>query len=298
MHFALMAFIGTLLAAVVPVSPEEVPSNSVTIPSCLIKLKNDVEVSAEEAGILDKILVKEGDQVAEGDLLAQLDDTQARVVEEVSRYKLEVAQTEAGNDINVRFATAAAKVSKAELESAYAANRQAPGTVPQTELNRLHLTLEQYTLQIEQSQHDLGIAKVTVKVREAELKAAIEGVKRRKITAPVAGVVVNLYQRDEGEWVQPGDPVMRLVRMDRLRVEGFLNAIQYSPSDVDGQPVAVTVPLPHGRETFTGKVTHVSPIVEAGPEFMVWAEVDNRLTPDGHWALRPGLTAEMTIRLK
>ena len=209
-----------------------------------------------------------------------------------------MAAIAASNDINVRFATAAAKVSRAELESAYAANRQAPGTVPQTELNRLHLTLEQYTLQIEQSQRDLGIAKVTVKVREAELKAAVEGVDRHKIKAPVAGIVVNLYERDKGEWVQPGDPVMRLVRMDRLRVEGFLNAIQYSPSDVAGQPVAVTVPLPHGQEVFSGRVTFVSPIVVGGPEFMVWADVDNRPTADGQWVLRPGLTAEMTIKLK
>ena len=80
MHFALMALSGTLLMGVVPVSPAEVPTDSVTIPSCLIKLKNDVEVSAKEAGVLDQILVREGDQVTEGDLLAQMDETHARVV--------------------------------------------------------------------------------------------------------------------------------------------------------------------------------------------------------------------------
>ena len=35
----------------------------------------------------------------------------------------------------------------------------------------------------------------------------------------------------DGEWVQQGDTVMRLVRVDLLRVEGYLNAKDYRPSE-------------------------------------------------------------------
>ena len=91
---------------------------------------------------------------------------------------------------------------------------------------------------------------------------------------------------------------MRLVRMDRLRVEGVLNAKEYRPSEIQG-------PAGRGRrdarprsdsETFPGKIVYVKPVVEGG-EFQVRAEVQNR-KQNGVWVLSPGMNAEMTIQLK
>ena len=57
----------------------------------------------------------------------------------------------------------------------------------------------------------------------------------------------------------------------------------------------VVVTLAHGqRETFPGKIVYVNPLVQAGGEFQVRAEVQNR-QDSGGWILSPGLTAEMTI---
>ena len=101
----------------------------------------------------------------------------------------------------------------------------------------------------------------------------------------------------EGEWVKAGDVVMRLVRLDVLRVHGSLDANAASPGEVQGQPVEITVALARGhRETFSGKIVYVKPLVEGGA-YEVRAEVQNR-KQDGAWVLNPGLTAEMTIQLK
>jgi macrolide-specific efflux system membrane fusion protein len=98
-----------------------------------------------------------------------------------------------------------------------------------------------------------------------------------------------------GEWVEPGNEVLRLVRLDRLRIEGFLNASDFSPSEVSNRPVRVTVELARGRkETFQGKIVFVNPLVQAGGVYRVWAEVVNRME-NNQWLLRPGLLAEMTI---
>ncbi|MGE0610128.1 MAG: hypothetical protein AB7O62_23755, partial [Pirellulales bacterium] len=91
--------------------------------------------------------------------------------------------------------------------------------------------------------------------------------------------------------------VLRIVRLDRLRVEGFLNASEHNPHEVMNRPVLVEVPLAHGRvEQFRGKVVFVSPLVEADGEFRVWAEVVNRTEGD-QWLLLPGLNAAMSIEL-
>ncbi len=105
----------------------------------------------------------------------------------------------------------------------------------------------------------------------------------------------------ESEWVQPGQPVVELVRIDRLRLEAFLNAYEVSPREVDGQPVVIEVPVRgvNGKEKlekFTGVISFVSPVVVADGAYRVSVEFENR--KDGnHWAVQPGLTANMSIKL-
>ena len=50
----------------------------------------------------------------------------------------------------------------------------------------------------------------------------------------------------------------------RRRPEGFLDASQHAPTEVADRPVKVVVPLPQGRQAeFAGRITHVSPLVQA-----------------------------------
>jgi hypothetical protein len=105
-----------------------------------------------------------------------------------------------------------------------------------------------------------------------------------------------MYRRS-GEWVSPGDPILRVVFMNKLRVEGFVDADKYTPDEIMGKSVEVTAFLPHDRvERFPAVITYVSPLVEASGEFRVWCDVENR-QHNGHWILRPGMSAEMAIRL-
>ena len=306
-------------------------SSSVIVPGCLVTLIEDLDVAAQEGGVLtgkarvfdehdepkfeintvynrprreyaDVVReVHEGRKVSKGEVLGQVDDRMTLQMYEVADYKLDVARREAGNDISVRYAKAAAAVAEAEVLQAKEANRQVAGTVPQAELRRMLLAHRQSTLQIEQSQHELEIADDSVNVRIAEKEGARLDLHRRQIESPVEGIVVEQY-RHVGEWVRPGDPVLRIVRMDRLRIEGYLDATEWAPSDVDGKRVSVEVKLAHDRvESFekeSNKIVFVSPLVEAGPRFLVWAEVENRKDQrSGHWLLRPGLTVDMKIHL-
>lgn len=298
MHSALIALAATLLLGEVQGLRAEAPVGSVTISGCLVTPIYEVEVPAQEAGVLMKLEVVEGQHVDEGQLMAGIDDKQARAAAEVAEYKLEAAKEEAGNDVNRRYAEAAAAVAKAEVESAVAANRKAPGAVPQTEINRLLLQQRQFELQIEQAVYELGIAQTSVKVREAEMKAAQEDVAHRQILAPFSGVVEKIHRR-KGEWVQPGDPVLKLLQVDSLWIEGFVDASRYTPGDLRGQPVLVTVSLPGRQEQFQGNVVFASEVIEAGPQFLVKAEVKNRQDPrTSDWLLRSGMNAVMTIQLR
>jgi macrolide-specific efflux system membrane fusion protein len=297
-----------------------------TVSDCLITLIEEVDLPAQEAGVLKELKtarlnidgtpaldaegkpqyveVREGLEVVKGQLLGRIDDELERKLKEVARYKLEVSKKEANNLISVRYAQAAHKVATVEVEQAKEANRRHPGTVPATELRRMQLAQKQAELQIEQSEYDLEIAAVSVSVREAEDQVADLQIARRRILAPVDGIVQERYV-DEGEWVRPGDPVLRIVRINRVRIEGLVQASRLPPARL-GKGLRVTVrPDGRQRQSVPGRIVFVSQIILTGSRFEVWAEVDNvRISSDGSgpeegaWLLSPGMKAEMTIHLE
>ena len=271
--------------------------DTVTLPNCLLSMDEQAEVPAQEAGVLVKIPVREGQQVAKGETLAEIDDALAKMQYNVAYYKLQAAEKEASDDIGIRYAQAAANVAEAEYQQAMDANKKVPGTVPLAEVRRLLLKHREMILSIEKAQKEMALAALQVKVSEAELKAAETKLERFRVTAPLDAVVVE-FSRHEGEWVQPGDPLMRLVRVDRLRAEGYVNAREFSAAEIQGRPVTVVVTLARGKkESFPGKIVYVKPLIEAGGEFLVRAEIDNRKLGDV-WLLSPGLNAEMIIHLR
>lgn len=291
----LMAFVlsGLCLVCSPPlVQAAEMPM----IPSCELVPIDEAQVPAQEAGVLTKILVREGDAATVGQLLAQIDDAIPRAQQDVAKYKLEVAKRQADDDVDVRFATAAAAVAKAEYQEAMESNEKTPGTFPRAEVRKRLLDWHKMELSIEKAKKDMAVAGWQAKVAGAELNAAAANVARRRIEAPLDAVVVELTQH-VGQWVQMGEPVMRLVRMDRLRINGVLDAGKYRPSEIQDRPVRVEVMIPHiGSQVFAGKIVYVKPLIENG-DLQVRAEVQNH-QQDGVWVLNPGMNAKMTIELK
>jgi macrolide-specific efflux system membrane fusion protein len=262
-----------------------------------VALIEEAQVPAKEAGVLLDVPVKEGQEVTVGQTLGQIDDRKVLMDARAAQAKLDVAEVTASNDVKIRYAIAAAGVAEFTFLKNAEANQKVAGSVPKTEIERLKLEWSRSKLEIEQNEFQRKIDGMDVRVRQAELEVANEEIERRKIKAPIDGVIVEL-KRHRGEWVQPGDPLLRLLRMDRLRIEGFINANKYSPAEVANHPVTVTVDLAHGRqESFIGKVSFVSPLVEPGGDFRIYAEVLNRQEND-QWLLRPGQNANMTIKIQ
>lgn len=271
----------------------------IPIQNCQVSLLDDVDVPAKESGVLTELPVREGSLATEGDIIAKIDQRIALLQEKAAQNRLEVAEKEATNQISVEYARATAEVAWAEILAAEAANSRVPGTVTTSELRRLKLQHYEATQSIKNAQKKLEIAALEANVARAELDAAKEGVDRRLVRSPISGEVTLRY-KNKGEWVQPGEPVLRMIRLDVLRVEGSVDPNMYSPSEIDGRPVTVEVELERGRrERFNGKIVFIDPTIQSNNTYIVWAEVKNAMSPDGrHWLLGPGRTATMTIHLK
>jgi multidrug efflux pump subunit AcrA (membrane-fusion protein) len=274
--------------------PTQSSAGIVQIPDCFVYLLEDVQVPALEAGAIKEITIAEGAIVKKGQPLAILDDREPLVRKLKAELERDAALAKASDDVEVRFAHASFAFSTAELNRLLSIEKKSQNTVSGSELEKAKLARQRDELQIEKAKLDLKVAKMTADVHQAEVDAAEIALARRQIVSPVDGEVVTVFHERQ-EWVSAGEPVVQVVRMDRLRVEGFVLASEVNVNEIAGGNVIVDVQLARGRkERFAGKVVFVSPIVTSGGKYRVRAEVENR-REQSQWLLRPGMNAMMTV---
>jgi RND family efflux transporter MFP subunit len=265
-------------------------ADEIKIQGALLKLIDQLDVPAREAGILTYLNVQEGARVTTGTALAGIDDTEARFAEERAKVELAIATQAAASDIAVRAGARALQASEAELRRAEEARLKLRDIVTESEMDRLRLAVDQARLAIEKSQHDLSIAKLQCELKKVEVEFATRTVARRQVTAPFPGIVVQIHKR-LGDWVAPGDKLLRVIRMDRLRIEAFLDSAQLIPG-LEGR--AATFTLESGAKpvsTYSGKLMFVSPEIDPlNRSVRILADFENP-----NYELQPGLRGTLTI---
>ncbi|MFN9369136.1 MAG: efflux RND transporter periplasmic adaptor subunit, partial [Planctomycetia bacterium] len=267
-----------------------------TLERCLVSLIDEAKVPAREAGVLVQLTVREGDMVSRDEVIARIDDNQPQMERRKAKAEHEQAVAKAASDVDVRYSNKARQVAFKAWEKAENAHKQSPGSVTEVERDRLRLEAEKTDLQIEQAELERKLSALAAAAKGVEVEAADNSIERRLIKAPLDGVVVQVFPH-QGEWMQPGDPLARVVRTDKLKVEGYVDAARWDPELVRDRPVTVEVQLANERrERFTGRIVVVSPLDESGGDYRVVAEVENRRDEASkQWLLRAGKTASMTV---
>jgi RND family efflux transporter MFP subunit len=260
------------------------------VDSVVLRLMDEAEVPAQESGVLTAVVVREGQPVKRGDVLARVDDRVARMAQLAAELACDEARQKAENDVDIRFAKKSLEVAEAELRRSTDSIERFAKSVSQSQIDVERLTVEKSRLEGEQAVHEAALNALEAKRKENELAAAKLEVARRQIVAPIDGVVVQIFVR-LGEWVEPGQKAMRIVNVEKLKAEGFVMADK-SGAELLGRPVRLSLALADdANATFGGKVAFVSPEVDPIPgQVRVWAEIDNR---DGR--LRPGQPVKMFI---
>jgi multidrug resistance efflux pump len=315
MHIRTIAVACSLLSAL-PISLssaqelENTPATNVEyarIRHAVVSLKDYVQIPAMQAGALEKLstkdgtIVKEGVRITKNQVLGKLDDRDAVARKRAAELDMNIAQGEvakAGHAILAAEKTVG--VAFQEVEQTRLVNEAAPGAISATQVKRQILTYERSKIEVDVAKQDKENAKETAKLRQAQDEVASINLDHHLIKSPIDGEVVQVY-RKIGEWVSPGDPILRIVNLKILRVEGFLKINDYQRQNIFGQPVVIEIGLPGGRkESFESTISYVSPLVQASGDYRVVCEVKNKTTdgtPDGFWVMLPGMDAEMTIKV-
>jgi len=279
-----------------PAGPSVSESSLLVVDAVVLRPLRVAEVPAQQTGLLQDFAIREGEQVAAGQLLAALDDRAARHDLQQAELEHELATLRVSNEVHLRYAEKALEVARAELARSNESIESFAKSISKSQLDVERLTVQKLMLETEQARHELDLARFGQKLKENALESARLKVEQHQVRAPFAGTVARL-RGQVGEWVEVGSPVLRLVAVDQLRAEGFLSA-EYlgkaAPAQrpLVGRPVRVLVTLAGGQTAAChGTLRFVSP--EMDPltrQVRVWAEVDNR-----QQHLRPGQRGRLEI---
>lgn len=264
-----------ILSAALHAQEQAGTEKPLVIEPAILTVIDQAEIPARDAGLLEKIEVQEGMQVTAGQLLVSLDSREQEMLRRQARLEVELAAAKAASNVQRDFARVSHEIAKADEARALESEKKFAKSVSKTELDQLRLAVEKTRFEITHAEEEQAIARISLKLKEQELELAAHKLELRQILAPFDGTVAQRYRR-VGEWVQPGEKVLRLIRTDRLRVEAFVDMKYLPPRPVDLN-VRWVMPLPEMKsQSYPAKITFVSP--EANPvngQVRLWAEIDN-----------------------
>ena len=156
-----------------------------------LKSLEDVTISPKKAGIIQKILVKEGDRVKKGQILVQLDDVDARLQVEMAEARVKEAEASLETDRNTL----------ARYQKLFETK-----VIPQQTYDDIHL-------KVKLDEARLALAK-------AELNLAKQNLLDHQIVSPIEGIVhLKIAALGEHVNVAPKDEILKIVQMDPLELE-------------------------------------------------------------------------------
>lgn len=252
-----------------------------------------------------------GDEVTTGQLLARIDDrdvqfdlrdAEARVeeLEQLLAKTRSITRPQQLATLQARCVECSASLRQAHLD--YERGRQllADNVISKSQFDQLEAAYEAAQARVTVSQEELKLAQEgsrdedirTVEVQLERARVTVERARKRladsRIESPARALVVRRYH-EAGETVRPGEPVVDLVEIDRIKV-----LLHVAEQDLvrlaEGQAVVVVADALAGR-LFDGAIHYVSDAADAQLRtFDVEIAVANC-----NRALKPGMVARVTV---
>jgi len=229
-----------------------------------------VKVTSQVSGLLERVLVKEGDYVREGQVLLELDDEQYRLeLEDAEAAQLQARADYAASldqtDIVTREGLELPQptMSEAELAAVEARYRQAQeayrqGRIDENEFQEIEL--EYRTARILAGKERGNILKARLTQRQIAVQRAQRNLERTRVRARFAGFVANLRQ-SAGEYISGTAELCTLLDLSTMRVEVDVLESEIAPLAPGRKAEIEFTALPD--EVFEGNVISVNPIIDA-----------------------------------
>lgn len=272
------------------VDARQTTSGECRIESAVLQLVSEIELPATADGPLSQILVQEGSMVEKDQVLATINSDEANVKLEEALIELDIVKQQAKSEVDINFALKSKQVALADYRRAQQSNRNYAGVVSDREMDRLKLLVEKSDAELEKMRFEKTILEKQVELKTAAARKHRFAVERHKLRATIGGQIVELDKR-EGEWVRVADPILKLVQLDRLKVEDFLPS-DLATKDLVGTTATFQLDSKSDSKSIVGVVVFVSPNIDPiNSKVNVRIEFDNPKLD-----LRPGMKGLVIIK--
>lgn len=233
-----------------------------------------MDVRAERDGLVERVFVEKGRQVAKGGPIASMDVRDAR--SDLAAAEARIAQARADLDVLQRGGSAGQlteiesglkqarydrDAARRELETLTRLQKQQAATTQ--EVTDVRLRMERADLQIQAleakrgalvSQSDKTVAEARLRDAEAAAQAAQRRISAALVRSPMAGTVYNIEAR-AGGYLSLGALVAQVGKLEKMRVRVYVDEPELARVE-KGMPVTITWDAAPGRK-WTGTVETV-----------------------------------------
>jgi len=292
------------------VSYQDLIATAVTVGKVESTPGTEFQAHAGAAGLVEKILVKVGQSVRPGQLLIQMDDSDATAklasanaglkeqqalqqnmqqggsVEERNKFKTDLAAAEmrhATAERNLTYAQSLQKQGAASGNEVARAQQQV--TTSQQEIDAIQLQMNN-----RYSPADNASRKAQIADAEAAVNAANSAISGANIHSPIAGTVYSIDVAPH-DFVSDGQELLKLADLTKMQVRGYFDEPDIGKLAV-GQPVTITWEARSGI-TWHGHVIQVPTNVTAYGTRNVGAAIVS--VDDSHGDLEPNASARLTV---
>jgi HlyD family secretion protein len=279
----------------------------------------EVNLRAEVSGRILRLLVDEGDRVARGQVVAELDpqetDSQvalARADLATARARLEEEQagvTMLRERIRTKIEETRATMERAAKDLERLKALHAEGAIARQQLDLAQAEFDVAAAahaaaladrdQVKVKEHQVAAAQAAVGQRAAQLRLAEVQRSRMSIRSPIAGLVTRRLANEGevvglggGSMVTLGGPLFTLVDLDRLYVRATVDEFDARQVRL-GQEVRVTLEALPGR-TLRGRLYKISPAVSGERQEARTFSVRVALE-EGKEFVKPGMSADVEV---
>lgn len=267
-------------------------SGWLTFDKCLVFSAESVELPSQESGAIASLEVRENDTVSANQVIAKLEGKIAELEKAAAGLQVQVAKSEALDESEIQLAEEF--VEETKLQADMYEEMANKGTTSQTEFRQRQLAEKQAKVRLVQSKIARQQRELKWKLAQSAVILGEQKVDRLTLRSPISGTVTRIEHR-AGEWVQAGTTVVKIIRLDEVRIDFFVSLDQIDRTSLIGRPVKVISKSGTTESLFSGRINSYDPDVTSAGQIRVHATVQNQKSGD-HWLLIPGMTVSMQLQ--
>lgn len=259
-----------------------------------IDLLDRIDVSSPVEGVIKTISGRVGTPTIKGELLVQL-DTERRVMElSASENEYRALKIKSENNSREKTGEARERSARVNLQKLQEVTTRYQVSVPALEMTRAESQLKEATFEKLGARKESSQFQYEARASFDQMKLLKFDLNKSSIEAKYDGTIARI-EKHPGEFVQAGETIAELYRMDRLSGVVLINRDQLAPEEAIGVTGQLQIKNKDQKSSYEISIVRILPRLDVDGKYRAFVEFDNEKSSAGNWRLLPGMTGKATF---